>query len=102
MLEYRLIKPYFLDAYLQLRPDQQQRIRALIAEVRQTPNPDDIRRIRVESVNGIHCKAFDEDASLWLVYYVQNQIVWCVSCGHETPYIDVMTDLKIDASPDRN
>ena len=45
----------------------------------------------------MYVKAIDDDG-YWLLYYEQAGTVYCVSCGHESPFIDQVVDAA-DADP---
>jgi hypothetical protein len=57
------------------------------------PDPDDVWKIRLPYLGAMYVKAID-DEGYWLLYFVQNGTVWCVSCGHGSEQVDVLVDLS--------
>jgi hypothetical protein len=89
---YRLCRPGFENAYALLRPQQRGHVKRLVAEVCRDPEPDDVWKIRLPYLGAMYVKAID-DEGYWLLYYVQEGTVYCVSCGQDSPFIDPVEDL---------
>jgi hypothetical protein len=94
VLPYRFARPSFENAYALLSPSQRRLVQDIIADVRRNPDPDDIRKISIPYVGSMYVRAFGEEGC-WLFYYVQDGIVWCVSCGQGSEYIDVLVDVEL-------
>ncbi len=92
MLPYHLCEPSFVGTYALLTPSERAHIKRLVTEVRTDPDPDDIRKIRIPYLGSLYVQAID-DEGYWLLYFVQNQVVYCVSCGHGSPHTDPLVDL---------
>jgi hypothetical protein len=98
---YRLCKPTFLNGYVQLTPRERWKIKQIISEIRQDPTPDDIKKIPIPYLGSMYVKAYDDD-DFWVLYYVEQGIVCCVSCGRDSSYIDILEDLVVSRPPDPN
>jgi hypothetical protein len=94
---YRLCRPGFENAYALLTPRQRGYVKRLVAEVCRDPAPDDNRTIRLPYLGAMYVKAIDDDG-YWLLYYEQDGTIYCVSCSHESPFIDPVVDI-VDADP---
>lgn len=92
MHPYRLARPTFENAYALLSPTQRRCVLDIIADVRHNPEPDDISKISIPYVGSMYVRAFGEEGC-WLFYFVQNEVVCCVSCGQGSEYIDVLVDI---------
>ena len=75
-----------------MSPVQRGHIKRLGAGVRGDPTPDEVWKISLPYLGAMYVKAVDDDG-YWLLYFEQNQTVYCVSCGKDSPYIDVLADL---------
>ena len=83
-----------LDTYIQLTPRERWKIKKIILDVRFDPEPDDVMKIRIEYLSYNYIKAYDEN-DYWMMYYVERGTVFCVLCGRDSSYIDLLEDLVI-------
>jgi len=101
MLPYRLLRPTFLDTYIQLAPRERFKIKKIILDVRFDPDPDDIMKIRINYLGLPYVKAYDEN-DYWLMYFIERGVVICALCGRDSSYINLLEDLVASNPPDPN
>lgn len=94
MYPLRVAQPTFANAFALLSNSERSRVKDIIGEIRRDPTPDDVLKFSIPYLGSMYVK-YEDFEGFWVLYYVQDDAVWAVSCGHGNVNLDPVTDVSL-------